>query len=184
MRLQAVPHAGRVHHAPGAAWPAYVTGRELPRPAAQFKSLVEPPTALARRRGHIRRPRGWAAIAITRETCHAQSSAGRMEFRDRSGTVDRPRDCCRSDAATTSRAARTPHRLAAPGGCTPTASRSRGGARGDRAPNLLSSFRCWAGRVSASGWSFGASAQDDHSCHRCVRWPDPTFPGVGASDAS
>jgi hypothetical protein len=39
-------------------------------------------------------------------------------------------------------------------------------------PIWLGSFRCWAG-PGASGWSFGASAQDDRSCHRCVRWPQP-----------
>jgi hypothetical protein len=46
---------------PAPLGPRLGTGQELPRPVAEFTSLVEPPTALARRRGHIRRPRGSAA---------------------------------------------------------------------------------------------------------------------------
>jgi hypothetical protein len=59
MRLQAVPHAGWVHHVRGISRPAPLgprirpgTGSELPRPAAQFASFVEPPTALAPARPH------------------------------------------------------------------------------------------------------------------------------------
>jgi hypothetical protein len=51
MRLQAVPHVGRVHHAPGAAWPA---PRHGPRVAAPCGAICELGRAADRTRAPAR----------------------------------------------------------------------------------------------------------------------------------